>query len=247
MSFQGKKVRKKVPVLPEAEGNNGEILIGSNTNLRILTLGDSSMAGVGVNTQKEGFVGTFANELALKLNTDVTWKVLAGSGYTTENVKNKIVPKIKEIETDLIVIGVGGNDALKLNTLKKWVRDIKELVSEVRIKYKDEPIVFINMPPIREVPSFTTLIKFIIGNLMDIFSDELKELVKNMDGVYYYSRKITYDDYVKRLNIDFSHKDFFSDGFHASKLTYQVWAKDVCTFLIENGEIRNKLQRGMVK
>lgn len=242
MYFQGKKIRANVPILPEAKGIEGKSIENSNRTLRLITIGDSSMAGVGVETHKEGFTGNLANELASKFSADVIWKVYAKSGYTAKKVKDILVPSIEEGELDLIVIAVGGNDALKLTSLKAWIHNIKGLIAAIRIKYKQQPIVFINMPPIQDIPVFTSLIKFIIGGLMDIFSDVLQNLVKDMDGVYYYPRKIIYKEYVKRFHLDADASAFFSDGFHASKLAYQVWAKDVSNFLVEEKEVKTKLE-----
>ncbi len=239
--FQGKRIRKKIPRLPEASQLTGTSTKNTTKTLRLITVGDSSMAGVGVATHEEGFVGTLANELASKLNANVTWKVYAKSGYTAAKVKDELIPNIDEEILDLIVIGVGGNDAFKLTSLSDWTSNIKELISDIRVRYKEQPIVFVNMPPIQEIPSFTSLIKFIMGNLMDIFSDELKTLVKREQGVYYYSRKITYQDYIQRFDLDAAPSEFFSDGFHASKLAYQIWGKDVSNFLTGNKEVHTKL------
>jgi len=71
------------------------------------------------------------------------------------------------------------------------------------------------------------LIKFIIGNLVEILGQEVKDLVKNFDRVVYFDDKITLKEWQERLNIDGKLSDFFSDGVHPSKLTYQTWAKDL--------------------
>jgi hypothetical protein len=53
---QGKYVRRVTPKLPEADGPRfGEAGVGKP--LRLLVLGDSAAAGVGVNTQQEALAG----------------------------------------------------------------------------------------------------------------------------------------------------------------------------------------------
>ncbi|MDB9836325.1 hypothetical protein OAC51_05425 [Flavobacteriaceae bacterium] len=76
------------------------------------------------------------------------------------------------------MIGLGGNDAFELNTPRKWKKDVRQLINNIKVKFKEVTIVFINMPPIREFPAFTSLIQFTIGNLVEILGEELKTCSK---------------------------------------------------------------------
>ncbi len=243
MYLQGKRIRSKVPSLPEAEGTEGIVSCGNKNRLKMLTIGESTIAGVGVKTHKEGFSGTLAKELSSKLNTDIHWKVYAKSGYTAKKVTEKIVTRIQEHKVDIVVIGLGGNDAFTLNNPKKWRIHIQQLINTLKAKFKNAVIVFANMPPIKEFPAFTPLIKATLGNLVEILGKELEQLVKNQKGVYYYSRIITIESWIKRLNIKAESSVFFSDGVHPSKFTYQVWAKDLSNFIINQQEIKIILQQ----
>ncbi len=244
MYFQGKSIRKHVPRLPEAEGLEGVSPGVSSKLLRLLTIGESTIAGVGVATHREGFTGTLAEELAERLGASVQWRVYARSGYTAQRIRQKTLPRISESEVDLIVIGLGGNDAFTLNTPARWKRHIQELIAELRHRFGTAPIIFANMPPIKVFPAFTPLIKFVIGNLVEILGEELSEIVTRSPNTFYYSRKITLEDWIQRLGVEAEPADFFSDGVHPSRLTYQVWAKDLANYMLENPEIRSLLYSG---
>lgn len=243
MYFQGKKIKASVPRLPEAEGDNGFCSVSSEKVLRMLTIGESTIASVGVSTHQEGFTGSLANELATGLKTNIDWKVYAKSGYTAKRVKEKIIDLITEKSIDFIVIGLGGNDAFQLNTPKKWNKDVRELIKTIRLKFKGVPIVFVNMPPIKEFPAFTSLIKFTTGNLVNILGKELEKIVKDFEDVYYYTRKVSSLDLIERYDLKIKPADFFSDGVHPSKTTYQIWTKDISNFIIQSQEIKNALQQ----
>ena len=118
--FQGKTIQKKVPKLPEAIEPEGYIDNSFVKDLKIITIGESTIAGVGVVKHKNGFTGAFAKELSKNLHRNIYWSVYAKSGYTANLIAKKILAKIKEKKVDLIVIGLGGNDAFTLNSPKKW-------------------------------------------------------------------------------------------------------------------------------
>jgi lysophospholipase L1-like esterase len=243
MYLHGKKIKASIPDLPDAAGTEGVSTTDSDRHFRLLTIGESSIAGVGVETHDEGFTGTLARELTDRLKANISWKVFAKSGYTAQKLKVNILPQIATQEADLIVIGLGGNDAFTLNTPKKWKKHIHALLAELRLIFGNTPVVFINMPPIKEFPAFTPLIKWTVGNLVEILGEELNKLISNYQGVYYCNRTLSIADWVERLNVDVQNGVFFSDGIHPSKLTYQIWARDFSNFLFERADIRNDLER----
>lgn len=123
MYFQGKRIRKRVPTLPEAKDPEGTCWVHKTNpqKLRIITLGESTLAGVGVATHQEGFTGSFAAQLADNLEFNIVWKVYAKSGFTAKEIRDNIVPTVIDAPTDLILVGTGGNDAFTLNT--PWAGD----------------------------------------------------------------------------------------------------------------------------
>ncbi len=232
MYLQGKKIRKNIPALPEAKGTSGSVKYPNDDKpLSILAIGESTIAGVGVATHAEGFTGSFAKTISDLYQTTVDWKVYAKSGYTAKMVKDRIVPELKETSVDLMLIGLGGNDAFTLNSPNQWKKDIVALIESLQAKYPDTPIVFANMPPIKEFPAFTKLIGFVAGNLVEIFGQELKRLINDYQNVYYNGDVITIAYWSKRLNMAPEKSTFFSDGVHPSKFTYQTWAQEMARFV----------------
>lgn len=241
--FQGKRVRSSVPRLPEASGDQGKVQYSNNgAMLNLLLLGESTIAGVGVETHEQGFAGAFAKAIADRFQMTTNWKVYAQSGYTAGDLRQKILPRISETEVDLIVIGLGGNDTFNLNSPSGWERQVSLLLDGLKEQFGDTPVVFSNMPPIRYFPAFTPLMRFFLGNLVEIFGEVLEALVSDQKNVYYYSRKITLEDWIERLNVSAKPEDFFSDGVHPSKLTYQTWARDLVQFITETPQLDKTLQ-----
>lgn len=229
--IQGKRIRASVPKLPPAKGPSGYSGVGTGQALRLITIGESTIAGIGVETHAEGFSGTLARALADQLGKPVAWKVYARSGYTAERVMEILVPQITETDVDLIVIGLGGNDAFHLNSPWRWRRSIRELIAALRQRFHETPVVFTNMPPIKSFPAFTPLIKRVVGSHVEWLGQALDRVVQPLPNVFYYARVITLEDWRDRLSISAPPADFFSDGVHPSALTYQVWARDMAGYI----------------
>lgn len=235
MAIQGKRIRASVPKLPPAKGRSGYIDAGEGEALRLITLGESTIAGIGVETHAEGFSGTLARTLADQLGKPVAWSVYARSGYTAARVTEKLVPQIAETDIDLIVIGLGGNDAFHLNPPWRWRRNILELITALRQRFPETPVVFINMPPIKRFLAFTPLIKRVVGGHVELLGQSLDHVIQPLPNIFYYARVITLEDWRDRLNVSAPPADFFSDGVHPSALTYQVWARDVAEYIGDLG------------
>jgi lysophospholipase L1-like esterase len=232
MYLQGKNIRKNVPRLPEARNPRGYIKTDAEKTLKIIAIGESTVAGVGVDFHKNGFIGALAKEISEKTNSSVLWRVYAKSGFTARMVRKRIVPEIEDSNADIIVIGLGGNDAFKLNSPEIWMHNIHLLIKDLKRKFPKTPIYFTNMPPIKEFPAFTNIIKFVIGNLAEILGKKLANNVRNKKNVHFNDEIISIETWKERYKIEGDLTAFFSDGVHPSKLTYQIWGKDMATFIM---------------
>lgn len=231
LKYQGKKVRATVPDLLPPTDMEGIVNQG-NSIFNLLVLGESTMAGIGVKSHVEGFTGSFAKELAITNQQTVKWKVAAKSGFTASQVEKEILPIVTDRKWDLIVIGLGANNAFVMDSPTKWQREIKNLIGQIRKKWSKTPILFLQMPPIADFPALTPLLRFFLGREVKILGETLAKMVQNFSDVYYIDEIITLKGWLKKypsydgLSID----DFFSDGVHPSKLTYQLWAKEAALF-----------------
>lgn len=232
MAWQGKQIRKRVPRLPEATHPQGKISEGEGPPLVILGIGESTMAGVGVTTHTEGFMGSLASQLNKEIDRPIDWQVVAKSGIKAAGVSHRLLPKLPAITPDIIVIALGGNDAFALRSPKQWIQDIDQLIASLHQRFGPHtPLVFCNMPPIRYFPAFTWLIRHIVGSLVDSYSHELHRHLAQQEGVYFNSELVRLEQWRARYQVDAPMDALFSDGVHPAPLTYQLWGKDMAKFI----------------
>ncbi|MEP2026611.1 MAG: SGNH/GDSL hydrolase family protein [Reichenbachiella sp.] len=229
--LQGRRVKKSIPDLPEAKEPSGVSGFSECPKMKILIIGESTMAGVGVENHRDGFAGTLADELANKLKSCVHWTVHAKSGITVGRMSEELLIQIEDNDWDLVVVGIGGNDAFKLNNPIRWKSQIREFINQLNCRFPQVPIVFTNMPPIKEFPAFTPLMKWTIGNLVELLGEALDDVVGEFNQVYYSSEVISIENWVKEYNLSSDISLYFSDGVHPSQLTYQTLAKQLVEFI----------------
>ncbi len=228
-----------MPDLPEAKGENG--LAGSSERaLHILSLGESTMAGVGVDHHEHSISGQVAKSLHRLTGRAIRWQVIAKSGFTAKKVKKMLVPKIPKKQIDLVLIGLGANDAFSLNSPLRWKRDMKRLIQQLREKEIHCPIVIANMPPIDDFPAFPKSFKLIMGNLIRWYGEVMKELSQQLANVHFMEEAISFDRFIKKSPEAKERAAFFSDGVHPSALTYAIWSEEIADFIYQRQLIGGK-------
>lgn len=232
--YLGKKVKRDVPALPEAsEGLTGSIN-GEGGEIRLLTLGESTVAGVGVTDHKDGLAGSIAKKLHESNGKTIHWQVLARNGYTAEVSNLMLVPQIPDHKIDFVVIGLGANDTFEFNSPMRFRKGMMVLIQNIQKRQPEANIIISNLPPIRNFPAFPWILQHILGNLIDLHSAAIVDLPKHFEKVFYINDKITLKKWIHKFDAHMTDKDFFSDGVHPSAVSYGVWGNEVAGFILKN-------------
>lgn len=229
--LQGKKIRKTAVRLPEAKNPQGISCLDQKHTQQMLFLGESTFAGVGVETHQEGFPGAFATALSSITGENYHWTVYAKSGYTVSRIRQKLLPQVIEKEIDIIIIGVGGNDAFHLISPFVWLQDIRLLIIDLRHRFPGSKIFFTQIPPIRDFPAFTPLIRNRIGSLAELLGKVLVIAIEGCASVWYLNEIISINKWLSDKSVTEGNQDFFADGIHPSKFGYQLWAIEMASFV----------------
>jgi lysophospholipase L1-like esterase len=233
VAILGKRVRKNVPSLPEASENILGHIEGLEGEIRFLTLGESTIAGVGVKDHKDGVTGQIALTINSLSQKKVHWQVLARNGYTAARVNEKLVSRIPDTPLDFIVIGLGGNDTFHLNSPLTFRKNIILCIENIQKCQPTAKIFIANMPPIADFPAFPWLIKLILGSLVQLHGAVINDLPTRFENVYYLGANIPFLKNIRQIE-NLNMLDYFSDGVHPSALTYHLWGKEIGGFIMKN-------------
>ncbi|MGK7389952.1 MAG: SGNH/GDSL hydrolase family protein [Candidatus Cyclobacteriaceae bacterium M2_1C_046] len=225
MAFQGWLLKRRIPTSNVPDDISGTSGAGERY-IKLVTLGESTIAGAGVKNHKTGFTGTLADSLAEKYRATVDWEVVAKSGYSASKVCNRLIGDIQQNDPDLIVIGLGANDAFEFTSPTKWKKDIGRIINKLKGKYPEAQIYFLNMPPVGSFPELPFLLNFFSGKIVKILGKELAEIARQYRNVYYFDEPINLSEWKKKVSPKATVSDLFSDGIHPSGDAYQIWAKE---------------------
>lgn len=215
--LQGQYVRRKIGVLPDAAGDKrGKFIGDSRQSVKLLAIGESTVAGLGARTHETALAGQFARVLSRRIGKTVEWLAIGKNGVTAQRALRELVPQIpSEEKFDYIILGLGGNDVLKLSSPLKWRRNMIKMLRTLRAAHPESVIFITNVAAVKLSPALPEPIKFILSNLSRLHNANIKEFVRAFDDVFYYEQP----DYVP--------EDFFADGIHPSESGYAVWSEEI--------------------
>lgn len=231
--FESKIIRKTLPEMKNAPDLEGEVFIGKNKFLSVLFIGESTISGVGVRSNSEGFSGALSKILAEKRQTNVRWKVFAKSGFNVKKIATEIALKIPAQNADLILIGIGGNDAFELTHPENFRQNTEELINNLKQKFPKTPVVFINFPAVEDFPALTPKLKRLMIKWVDSLRKQMIKVAEKDHSVYFDPEIITFTSWKDKLNLELELEELFSDGIHPSKISYQLWAEIVAEFIFK--------------
>lgn len=223
--LQGHFTRRKVGLLPDADGPNRGVAGDGEQPAKLFVIGESTVAGLGARTHEFALAGQFAKHLSIKVCRPVEWSVIGKNGVTARRTIDELIPQMPDEEFDYILVGLGGNDVMKLSSPAKWRRDMTELLGLLRSKNPDATIFLSNCPMIKLSPVMPHPIKFILWELSKMHDANIRELSGELDRVFYYPQPV-----------DVKLEGFFADGIHPSERGYADWSEAMMKYFSENHE-----------
>lgn len=206
------------------------------SRLRLLLVGDSSMAGVGAAHQSEALSGALTRELQRNppvpdslghsstaqgqgpiASLQVDWRIAARTGLRTRDMARALPGllqahgSVQVADTnrfDLALVALGVNDATALRSASAFGRDVRTLCQQLREQHGLRRILWSGLPPVHRFPALPQPLRTVLGRK----AIELDAVLRDF-GADYAPMPAQLDD-----------AWIATDGFHPGPRAYAAWA-----------------------
>jgi lysophospholipase L1-like esterase len=210
--LQGLYVRAHTPRLPEADGSATGTIQAAGTPLSLLVVGESTVAGVGAPDHTQALTGQIAHALAERLQRTICWRAVGQSGATAQFARQQLIPTIPPTSVDVIVLAFGVNDVLQFHSSRRWIRDLTDLIADLRTRVGFTPVVLAAVPDMGQFPVLPQPLRGLLGQRATLLDRAARQLAPQLDRVVY-----------APMSLPLSPAMFCADGFHPSPAGYQPW------------------------
>lgn len=209
LGLQAMRVRRRALILPEAAGARCGVA-GAGPDLRLLIIGDSSAAGVGVATQGLALAGQVSRILAPRYQ--VFWQIEAETGATTlaSLARLQAMPAQK---FDLAIVALGVNDVTGMVPLELWLARQKRLVRLLQTRFDIGLICLSGLPPMGNFPLLPQPLRWVLGRQATRFDRHLARFAADDPSLVFVP-----------LNFAMSPDQIAEDGYHPGGEIYAQWA-----------------------
>jgi lysophospholipase L1-like esterase len=211
-------MRRRTPSLPEPEGErSGEV--GHGGLLRLLIVGDSSAAGVGVATQAQALSGHLTRSLAHSSGRRVRWHLLARSGISSAHIL-ALVQQAAPPQADVAVVLLGVNDVIEQLPTRHAVAHREALADWLIVHGGVRHVVFSPLPPMGEFPALRPPLRWVVKADAQRHDHSLAQWAATRRDVWHVPIAMT-----------LTAEGMAADGFHAGEPVYKICGEALAEFI----------------
>ncbi|WP_323119357.1 SGNH/GDSL hydrolase family protein [Burkholderia alba] len=209
---QGRHVRRVTPRLAEADGPRDGV-DGDGPPLRLLVLGDSAAAGVGVPTQRHALTGQLVG--ALSSSRRVTWTLLARTGATTQDLLDWLAAEPAR-RVDTVVTSLGVNDVTDGVPPARWLHRQAALVRLLTTRFGASHVILSAVPPMHRFPALPQPLRWYLGMRAKRLNAVLAEWAGQHPACEFLPFGFPLEPHAMA-----------SDGFHPGERACAMWAEQI--------------------
>lgn len=219
--LQGARLRRTALRLPEAAGPRaGQFGPSSGEPLRLLFIGDSSVAGVGVAQQCTAMPHQAAAQAARLLNRPIHWQSIAQSGLDTDAAR-RLLEKHPPRAADIIISALGVNDTTAQHSAARFITDYQHLLEAATQRTGARRVVVSGLPPMRQFAAVPQPLRWYLGCYAQRLDQALRLFCASSAATHFLA-----------LPLD-PQSEMACDGFHPGPAQYRQWALIIAQQLAE--------------
>lgn len=204
--------------LPEAEGPQHGAFAGEGVPWRLVVIGESTVAGVGVAHQAEGLAAGVAKAFSVQTGRPAHWRAHGRNGARIRDVRRDLLPDDLH-QADMVLVGIGVNDTTGFSSQRHWREQLRHLVADIR-RQTQAPIGFLALPPMHHFTALPQPLRSVIGHRAGLMDHNLRRALAGLPGC----RVLDYAS-------DMHPRYLAADGYHPSAEGYAAIGEAVALHL----------------
>lgn len=201
------------PVFGLAQPEDGEG--GGANRLRLLVLGDSSAAAVGIARQEDGLAARLAGEMAARSGRAVEWRAAGFNSATTGMLSDHVVHNLEPVAYSHVLISAGFNDLKNFHSGRRFRTEFGGLIYALKARFPESRIHWSQVLSPDDVPALTPLLRAILRPRAAEFDRLGRCLCRERGAIAIPAMR------------GLPRAAFCSDGIHPSEAGYAGWAEHV--------------------
>lgn len=221
--LQGLRVRRVTPRLPPAPGPSSGVcgVDERRRPLRLVAVGESTVAGVGAGSHEEALTGQLAAQLSALTGRTVRWSAFGLSGATVAQAHASLLPVIDATPADLLLIAFGVNDVLEHTRADRYAARIGALVAALRARVGHAPVLIAAAPPMQRFPALPRTLGAYLGARAALLNRASRR--RAIERAAHVAPVVRIEPHL-----------FAHDRFHPSPAGYRVWARSLARAALEH-------------
>lgn len=187
--------------------------------MRLLVIGDSTVASVGMEVIEDTFARNIAEAAAARHRRPVHWRAAGANSATSGQLRDFVVPHVEGRDFTHVFLSVGINDMKNFHLVSQFKKTFGTLLYVLRTRYPSASIVWTPIPDMRDCPALPKLLAEVLNARAD--------LINAMGVRLCHERRAIATDKLQRVDASC----FARDGFHPNGKGYRVWAEHVAKWL----------------
>lgn len=219
--WQGLGVRRRTERMAPPPNPGTIETPGNGEPLRLLVIGDSSAAGVGVTTIDQCFAGQLPRFLAELTGRPILTRIAGMNSATSGQIRDHVVPHVEPRDFDYVALNIGTNDAKNFHTKRRFKREFGTLIYALRARFPAATIIWSGVLDLQHVPSLPRPLNAVLGIRARLIDHQGRVLCQERGAL------------APEPEWRIVPENFSSDGFHASAAGYREWASNLAELIHE--------------
>ena len=161
LAWQGRQARRDTPRLPEASGANKGQWGDGEPGQRLLVIGESTAAGVGVDVHDQGLASQLARALYDSNGQTCGWHTMGRNGVRLTDLIDGL-PVDSLPQADCVLLSMGVNDTTGFTGLAHYRRQLLALRQRLQAHYPS-PLVLLSVPPMHRFTALPQPLRLMMG------------------------------------------------------------------------------------